>query len=169
MHGTLLDFPTGTPAAGVRVMLTASDSSATGEATSDAAGRYAVGLSGSGRPLTLAVWLDGSRVGDAVVSSASWRGDLFANGAACVSRCGLVVDAAKGSGVSGAAVTVGGTTVTSAADGWYRIDLGCPPGGVLGFNTSFAEVTHPQYDTLTRVVGRGIARVERLDLALTKR
>ena len=83
------------------------------------------------------------------------------SGTGCVARYGLVVDAESGRTIAGAAVTAGGTSTTSAADGWYRIDLGCLPGGVIGFNTSFAEVTHPQYSTLMRV--------ERLDLGLSRR
>ncbi|MGC4082473.1 MAG: hypothetical protein QM736_10290 [Vicinamibacterales bacterium] len=63
-----------------------------------------------------------------------------------------------------------GQQATTAADGWYRIDLGCPPGGVIGFNTTFIEASAQNYTTFQRVVaGRGVANVNRLNLALSRR
>lgn len=168
IRGMVTDFTTAGPTAGARLAFSREDGSAAGDVTTDVTGRYALGLSGDGSPLRLSVVVEGTRTGDVVVGGANWRGDLLHDAAGCVSRYGLVVDARTGQGVAGAVVTVGGTSMTSAADGWYRIDLGCPPGGIIGFNTSFAEVTHPGYATLQRVVGRGIARVERLDLALSR-
>ena len=167
IRGALTDFATARPTAGARLAFSREDGSSAGDVMTDAAGRYTLGLNGDGTPMRLSVAVEGTRTGDVVIGDANWRGDLMRDTVGCVSRYGLVVDAGTGQGVAGAQVTVGGTSMTSAADGWYRIDLGCPPGGIIGFNTSFAEVTHPRYATLQRVVGRGIARVERLDLALS--
>jgi hypothetical protein len=68
--------------------------------------------------------------------------------------------------VAGATVSLGTTRVVTADDGWYRIDLGCPTSGIIGFNTTFMYVSHPSYPQQSEVVGRGVAGVERRDVWL---
>ena len=62
-----------------------------------------------------------------------------------------------------------GETTTSEPDGWYRIDLGCPPTGTIGFNTTFMSVTHPDFAPRQQVVGRGIGGLSRIDIDLERR
>ncbi len=64
---------------------------------------------------------------------------------------------------------MGAETTISEPDGWYRIDLGCPATGTIGFNTTFMTVTHPNYAKREQVVGRGISGVSRIDLDLDRR
>lgn len=96
------------------------------------------------------------------------RGDLLANGGTCVSRYGVVTDTATFQPVSGATVRLGGRTMVTGADGWYRIDLGCDLNPINNSNTATIAVTHPAYSDLSRVVGRGIHFVNRLDLDLVR-
>jgi hypothetical protein len=73
--------------------------------------------------------------------------------------------------ISGAAVSITLSTATamSGPDGWYRIDLGCPANGQFGFNTTFLSIKHPGYADFSRIIGRGVSGVLRLDCELQRR
>lgn len=73
------------------------------------------------------------------------------------------MDHLTGRPIAGAAVSLGGRT-TTVADGWYRIDAGCAGCGIC--NTTFITVSASGYQTFSRVVGRGVNGVERLDIEL---
>jgi hypothetical protein len=103
------------------------------------------------------------------VTGSGYRGDLLVRGGTCISRYGTLADARTLRPVGGATVSLGGQTAISEPDGWYRIDLGCPSTGTIGFNTTFMRVSHPNYAMREQVVGRGIQRVSRLDVDLERR
>jgi hypothetical protein len=169
VHGTVVDFATGGPVAGARLQFSVGSAASIREAVSDANGRYSLGLDHVAGTIADAytIAIDGLQVGEGQIAGAWWRGDLVAHGEGCVSRYGVVLDNTTGRPVTGATVTVGAGQAVTDRDGWYRIDLGCPPGGSIGFSTSFAQVTHPGYAQRQRVVGRGISSVVRLDIDLT--
>jgi hypothetical protein len=52
-------------------------------------------------------------------------------------------------------VTLLSRKTVTGSDGWYRIDFGCPPEGIVGFNTTFIDVSHPAYADRSEIVGRG--------------
>jgi hypothetical protein len=113
--------------------------------------------------------IDGVRMGSSRVTGSTYRGDFLVRPGTCVSRYGTLTDGRTLRPVAGAGVSLGGQQVTSGPDGWYRIDLGCPENGWLGFNTTFIYASHPAYADKSQVVGRGIAGVIRLDLELQQR
>lgn len=82
---------------------------------------------------------------------------------------GRILTYGTNAAVAGAAITLGGRTTSTDAAGWYSVDFGCPEGGVIGFNTTFMNVTHPLYADTSRVVGRGVFGVGRLDVELKRR
>lgn len=115
------------------------------------------------------VYVDGTPIGSARVNGPFYRGDLLIRGGNCVSRYGTLADARTRRPVSGATVSLAGKSTRSAPDGWYRIDLGCPQNGLVGFNTTFMTVEHPSYAARSQVVGRGVFGVVRIDLDLEPR
>jgi hypothetical protein len=114
------------------------------------------------------VQIDGTSSGQIQVNY-DYRGDFLVRTGTCVARYGTVADALTLRPVSGATVTLSGTTVKTDANGWYRIDLGCPSNGLVGFNTTFVSVSHPDYPSRSFVAGRGVFGVSRMDLSLQKR
>jgi hypothetical protein len=80
----------------------------------------------------------------------------------------LVTDAATFQPVSGAAVKVGSRTHVTGPDGWYRIDLGCVDDPFNNSNTTFMYISHPAYREFSRVLGRGIHWVDRIDAELQR-
>ena len=135
-------------------------------ATTDASGHYALSLSAAG---SFTILVDGQYVGVGRVTGSRYRGDLLIRGGTCISRYGTLADARTLRPVGGATVSMGAETTSSEPDGWYRIDLGCPATGTIGFNTTFMTVTHPNYAKREQVVGRGISGVSRIDLDLDRR
>lgn len=108
----------------------------------------------------------GNAFGSIHVMDAAPRADFLVNSGTCVSRYGMVADILTGRPVAGARIELGGRTAGSEADGWYRVDLGCPANGLFGFNTTFMYVSHPHYTDWRQVVGRGVGGVARLDVSL---
>ena len=135
-------------------------------ATTDASGHYALSLSAAG---SFTILVDGQYVGVGRVTGSRYRGDLLIRGGTCISRYGTLADARTLTPIGGATVSMGAETTISEPDGWYRIDLGCPATGTIGFNTTFMTVTHPNYAKREQVVGRGISGVSRIDLDLDRR
>jgi hypothetical protein len=115
------------------------------------------------------VFVDGVSVAFMSLTASGYRGDVFVRPGTCVARYGIVLDALTLQPIADATVTLAGERTATAADGWYRIDLGCPATGMVGFNTTFIYVSHPGYIDATQGVGRGIFSVYRLDLRLARR
>jgi len=135
-------------------------------AVADASGSYAVSLPAAAR---YDVVIDGGLIGSAEITAPSYRGDLFARTGTCVARYGTLADAETRRPIANAAVSVAGGSAITGADGWYRIDLGCPENGQLGFGTTLIYFTHPAYADASQVVGRGVSGVVRLDFTLKRR
>jgi hypothetical protein len=100
----------------------------------------------------------------------NYRGDLLVDTGTCVARYGIVMDARTLRPIAGARLGFAATTEsTTASDGWYRIDWGCPSSGTIGFNTTFLSASHPRYTPQQQILGRGIRRVQRLDFLLEEK
>jgi hypothetical protein len=86
-----------------------------------------------------------------------------------VSRYGVVLDLVTRRPISGALIELAGSRATTTSDGWYQINLGCPAGGFIGFNTTFIYVSHPEYANRMVGVGRGVSGAHRDDIELGHR
>jgi hypothetical protein len=161
IRGRVSDFRTEAAVPGVVVRFAGESQDTAG--TTDANGVFFISMPGTGR---FDVWVDSTPAGDAQVTGSGYRGDLIIDSGTCVSRYGTLADARTLKPVVGASVSVAGGTAPSGPDGWYRIDLGCPSTGTLGYNTTFLYVTHPNYTPRSKLVGRGVRGVARLDLNL---
>jgi hypothetical protein len=178
VSGRVLAFTTNTGMPGATVIFdpslgSANDASVPGPGSittlTDTSGVYILPLSAIGRYWT---WVDGKFAGVNYVTGSAYRGDLFVpDGSTCVSRYGTITDASTKKAVSGASVsiTVSPVTDTSGSDGWYRIDLGCPPSGMVGGNTTVLYIKHPSYADFITIVGRGVAGLQRLDVELQRK
>jgi hypothetical protein len=177
--GRLLAFSTNTAVPGATVVFDPSEgnfdgpkvvpSPAATRTVTDGNGFYSVVLPADGRYWT---WVDDDLIGVNYVAGSGYRGDLLVRaGTTCIARYGTITDAATNKSVSGATVTItlSPPTATSGLDGWYRINLGCPADGKIGFNTTFLSVKHPSYTDFYRVVGRGVEGVMRLEVQLQPR
>ena len=101
------------------------------------------------------------------------RGDILIDEGACISRYGRIIDSKSLQPVHDATVTIGpGTNLPACSisdgSGWYRCDLGCPT-GLVNVNTTVFAVSHRDYPPWSQIVGRGIGRVLRADVALEHR
>lgn len=166
VSGDVLAFSTEAGVPGAVVQFRGDATAGETLATTDASGRYALSLPAAG---SFTILVDGQYAGVGRVTGSRYRGDLFIRGGTCISRYGTLADARTLRPVGGATVSMGAGTTISEPDGWYRIDLGCPATGSIGFNTTFMTVTHPNYAKRDQVVGRGIAGVSRMDLDLERR
>ena len=161
VSGRVVDFASGVGVPGGAV--------AFGEMTAmtDANGRYTIEhlTSGQYEPRVDGVWMGQSRV-----TGPAYRADFLAHPGTCVSRYGTLADARTRNPVVGATVRFVGPglsdSTVSGSDGWYRIDLGCPANGLVGFNTTMIAASHPQYLDASQSVGRGVGGATRLDLDL---
>ena len=164
IHGRVLDFHSQSPLTGAVVEFTADQQSGESRATTDASGAYEMTVRGGG---TFTVSVDRALVGTARVSGAAYRGDLLIDRGTCISRYGTLADARTLRPVSGATVAIGTHSAVSGADGWYRIDLGCP--SVPDFpSTALISVTHSSFAPYQQMIGRGVQGVRRIDIHLEK-
>ena len=165
LTGRVVDFTTNAGISGATLEFGGLDFSgrfvAATTAVSDATSSYKVNVGAAGS-YTL-VQIDGARVGQIQVTHDS-RGDFFVRTGTCVARYGTVADGLTLRPITSATVMLSGTSVVTDANGWYRIDLGCPPNGLVGFNTTFVSVSHPDYPSRSFVAGRGVFGVSRMDL-----
>jgi hypothetical protein len=116
--------------------------------------------------------VEGRSIGVARVTGSGYRGDFLVHWGTCVGRYGTVTDARTLRPISEASVELSGKGAVTAVDGWYRLDLGCPTGtipGLLGINTTFINVAHPNYVPVSNVAGKGVSGVYRADFALQRR
>jgi hypothetical protein len=166
VSGRVTDFATGAPLPNVALAF-GTDVQALDRATrTDASGQFSMAVPAG--PITGA--MDGIVVAHLVVPAGGprYRGDLLGNGGTCVSRYGLITDAITFQPVPGATVRLGGLQMVTGSDGWYRLDLGCDLNPVNNFGTASIYVSHPGYREFSRVVGRGIHFVNRLDVDLVR-
>jgi hypothetical protein len=161
--GRVLDYRSQAALAGASVHFSSDAQLGDAVATTRPDGTYQTTLPAPG---SFTISVGNAYVGTGLVPRSSYRGDLFVDGGTCISRYGVLADARTQAPVVGAVVSLGEATATSGSEGWYRIDLGCPATGAIGFNTTFLTVTHPRYTTASAVVGRGISGVRRLDINL---
>ena len=166
LQGRLTDFASETPLSGVTIGFGIDFDPVMVQTTTDAGGGFTADLP----PGHVYAEIDGRRVADLVlrVGGPAYRGDLLGNGGTCISRYGLVTDASTYQPVAGATINIGAGSreVVTGPDGWYRLDFGCVE--YIGGNTTFMYVTHPAYRAATRVVGRGVHRVNRIDVELQR-
>lgn len=161
--GGLFDFASGSAMAGATVVFTDTHGIRTVVATTttDAAGSYTLTVP---TPYTYTAEVNGVPAGTMRVSGTGYRGDLFAYSNACISRYGIVADGVTLRPISGATLRLASVKAVTGADGWYRLDLGCP--GPLPFNTTFMSLSRPNYPDRDVGVGRGVLGVHRMDLWL---
>jgi Carboxypeptidase regulatory-like domain/Bacterial Ig-like domain (group 2) len=165
LQGRVTDFTSDAPLAGVTVGFGADVGAINLTTTTDASGNYALDVPAG--PIYASI--DGEILANLAVriGGPAYRGDLLGKGGVCMSRYGLVTDGTTFQPVAGATVRVGGRTLVTGPDGWYRIDLGCDD-SIGNFSTAFMYVSHPAYRELSRVLGRGIHRVNRIDAELQR-
>ena len=172
VSGRVLDFSTNAGVAGAIVLFGTNDGpfAAVGTTTTNAAGSYALSVP-TAQVRSVRSWsvqVDGASIGQ-VRLTVGYRGDLFVHPGTCVARYGIVADRLTLRPVASATVKLLGSSAITAIDGWYRIDLGCPANGWVGFNTTFMSVTHPDYLDGSESVGRGVYSVRRIDTWLNRR
>jgi len=163
IRGGVLDFSTQTGVAGTVVQF--SSRAGVAFAMTDANGLYVMSVPTAD---SFEVSVDNAFVGLVRVTWSAYRGDLLVKGGPCITRYGRLTDARTLRPVSGATVSLLEGTTVSGPDGWYRVDLGCPSTGKIGFNTTVLNVTHPDYARRWFVVGRGAQGVQRVDLDLER-
>ena len=166
LQGRVTDFASDAPLAGVTVNFGADTTAMNLTTTTDGSGTFAIDVPAG--PIHAAI--DGQILASMVVriGGPAYRGDLLGNGGMCMSRYGLITDATTFQPVAGATVRVGSRTMVTGPDGWYRIELGCVDNPSSNFNTTFMYVSHPAYQELSRIIGRGIHGVNRIDAELQR-
>jgi hypothetical protein len=173
VNGSVLDYATGTPISSATVkfdnyLSVPPEAQRIVTAVSDATGFYTASV-----PVGYyQTFIDGQWVGYLHLTSSPYQGDLLGHWGTCVARYGIITDAQTHRPIAGATVSIGGSvsgkTVTGI-DGWYRLEFGCPASGMIGFNTTGLDATHPNYAPGSASVGRGISAVIRIDVELQPR
>lgn len=166
VQGRVLDFASQAGLPGVIVGFGRNFPDVLVQTTTDASGAFALDVPAG----ELVASVDGVFAGMMAVhvGGPAYRADLLGNAGICISRYGTVTDAQSFQPVAGVAVRLGGSSAVTTADGWYRIDLGCVDDPYGNFSTTFIYGSHPSYREYSRVVGRGVHRVNRLDLELQR-
>ena len=177
MFGRVLDFTTnaGVPGASIDFYIEGLPTIASSVRT-DAAGRYSVTLTRGVKyhPRINGPDVDSNR-GTIIPVAKDTEADYLINGGTCIVFYGTVRDAVTGEPVAGATVGFDRFALQSAqtaADGSYRIDLGCPtpanPWRAIG--TTFLRVSRAGYLTASPYGSRGeflpSAHTQRIDVAL---
>jgi hypothetical protein len=158
--GSVLDFQTNGAVGGARVTI------GNVTATTDSTGVYSLTVpAGEQQPVSI----DGETLTRVTLKDHTYRGDFYVHVTGCIARYGTVVNKQTRKPVSGAIVSVVGTTVATDQTGWFRLTFGCPGVVCVGSNTTFLSITHPNYSNGSFVVGRGVCFVERVDYELEPR
>ena len=175
VSGRVLEFSTNAGVPGAVVSFGTIENgpfAAVATATSNAAGSYTLSVPTIAQTPGLQPWyvqVDGASIGLARLAVPVYRGDLFVRPGTCVARYGIVADGQTLRPIAGATVKLSVGSDVTAIDGWYRIDFGCPANSLVGSNTTFMNITHPDYLDGSQVVGRGVYSVERIDVWLQRR
>jgi hypothetical protein len=169
VHGRLSDYASDAGVGGTAVAFSIDPGARVFEfeTMTDANGGFTIDLP----PGRIGARIAGQSAGELTVrvGGPAFRGDLIANaGQYCKGRFGLVTDATTFQPVAGVSVRLGGREAVTGPDGWYRIDLGCVYDPFNNSNTTSISATHPAYREFSRVVGRGIVWVTRLDMELQR-
>jgi hypothetical protein len=164
ISGRVIEFLSRETIGGVSLEFRNTDGSPVITTAADAGGHYSGTLPRGGEYL---IYANGILRGSIHAGGVGFRGDLVIDDGRCVTRYGTVTDTA-GRPVANATVSLGALNAVSAGDGWYSLEFGCPAGGTIGGNTILMNVNRDGYLAWSRVVGRGITGVQRLDVALTK-
>jgi hypothetical protein len=166
--GRVLDYHTNAPVAAATVVYTQdafNPNAARVSATTGIDGRYTLTLPNPG---SYTILLDNAIAGQGFVYGRGYRGDLYAASGNCISRYGLVINTRYRRPLADATVQLTFLRTTTGADGWYRFDLECPavvfPGG-----TTILTAEHRNFESVSRVVGRGVVGIQRLDVEMTPR
>jgi hypothetical protein len=163
--GVVLDFTTRAPLSSATVVFERPLGVTITSRVTDNSGRFSANLPDPGEYLAS---VNNRPAGIAIVNRQNYPADLFVDTGTCIVRYGTVTDARTALPIRDTTLTLGGVRATSTSDGWYTIDLGCPPSGFIGSGTTVIQVSHPLYEPFTRVVGRGVALVTRLDISLVR-
>ena len=165
--GSVRDLRTNTLISGARVSLGTFDPSAgsAAAATTAADGTYTLTVPPGG----YLVSIDDESAGVVHLRIPAYRGDFFARTAGCIARYGTVIDKQSRRFIPGATVSLGGGTATTDSSGWFAVILGCGGSPCIGFNTTFATISHPNYMTAEIPAGRGVCFAQRVDYELEKR
>ena len=161
ISGVVQEFSTGTAVPGATVTF------GTATAVTNASGVYQIAVPALETHMPT---VEGVRMGTSIVHGSSYRGDSLVHPGTCVARYGIVSDIGLHRPIAGATVVLDvafSSTVTDA-EGWYRIDAGCPPSGQVGTNTSAIRVSHPNYAPAGRAEGRGFTGVYRVDIQMQR-
>jgi hypothetical protein len=161
LSGVVLDYGTGSGVPGTRVSFVGVTQSSWG--TTDSRGAYSVQLATADK---FTVNVGSTTAGTVYASADASRGDLYVDQGTCVARYGTIVDARTLKPIAGASVSLGGAPATTGADGWYRIDMGCPTSGWSGYNTTYLSVTRTGYTSVQQLLGMAVTAVRRVDVAL---
>jgi len=160
--GKVIDLKSGAGVPGAVVQF------GTSSAVTDAAGTYTIALR---YPASFDPRVNGGFVGSIAITTANYRGDFFVNTGACVGRYGVLTDRDTGEPIDGVDVFLGASPsqhATTDLAGWYRVDAGCPSGGIIGFNTTLIYFSRSGYADSSSVVGRGLSGYHRLDWSISR-
>jgi hypothetical protein len=164
IRGRVVRYINGAPISGALIRF-ANDALGDITTTTDRDGHYELTAPGG----VFTVIMDGLYFGTVRTLGARFRGDLFFDyPITCAARYGVVPDRRTWLPIEGATLSLLGHVVQSDADGWYRIDVGCPSPYPVG-GTTVMTVTHPNYMSRLQVVGRGVDAVGRVDIDLVGR
>lgn len=161
--GTVRDFTTGRPLPMASVVFETLLGDARISAVTDSSGRFSASVPNPGE---YRLSVNGRAAGSAIVNRNNYAADVLADTGTCVARYGTVTDRRTALPIEGAVLSLNSVRTTSNVDGWYMLNLGCPESGLIGFNTTVIQVTHPSYAAFSGVVGRGVGLVMRLDISL---
>jgi hypothetical protein len=174
VFGRVIDFATHSGVAGASIdfYISGIPVIATSVVT-DATGSYSVTLSRGVRynPRINGPDVDSNR-GTIIPLAKENEEDYLINGGTCIVIYGTVRDATSGEPLSGASVVFRSPPVLTGADGFYRIDLGCPSPGMpwQGTGTTFMTVTRAGYVNVTPFGTRAEfipgVRTQRIDIAM---
>lgn len=153
VSGQVFNIQTGAGVAGATVIFADPGNTTTitgiGQAVANSSGSYQLSLMAR----QYAVYIDQVYGGQVLVRTAVNRIDLFVHQTGCIARYGTIGDSRTGAVIAGATVSMLGVTVTTGADGVYRLDYGCRSG--LWSNTIGVTVTKAGYQDGGVPMGRG--------------
>jgi hypothetical protein len=174
VFGRVVDFGTNTPVPGASIdFYTPPFPVIASSVVTDGAGRYSVVLTRGVRynPRINGPDVDSNR-GTIMPVAKENETDYLINGGTCIVFYGTVRDATSGEPLGDATVSFRGQTMRTAADGVYRLDLGCPtPANPWqSFGTTFMTAARAGYVSVTAYGNRAeflpAARTQRIDIAL---